>query len=111
MEKKGESFDGVDLHLNGNKSLLSGSVESRAVKTREDSRFCRLSRGESDCSFRTSPSSICQRASSSTSLHVCQSCLHRLNARGGADTEEQPLFKIWNIPGVRRGRLLEKKLL
>lgn len=39
--KKGESFDGVDLHLNGNKSLLSGSVESRAVKTREDSRFCR----------------------------------------------------------------------
>lgn len=103
--KKGESFGGVDLHLNGNKSLLSGSVESRAVKTREDSRR------ESDCSFRTSPSSICQRASSSTSLHVCQSCLHRLNARGGADTEEQPLFKIWNIPGVRRGRLLEKKLL
>lgn len=24
--KKGESFDSVDLHLNGNKSLLSGSV-------------------------------------------------------------------------------------
>lgn len=109
--KKGESFDGVDLHLNGNKSLLSGSVGEQSCEDEGGPALLSASRGESDCSFRTSPSSICQRASSSTSLHVCQSCLHRLNARGGADTEEQPLFKMWNIPGVRRGRLLEKKLL